>query len=100
MKTTIPERIVELCDICEREGYLSKCKACGKMYCLTCDALIPGCVHKIDVCLKCGDDEKVNAIAKKYAPLISSILTKRDKELSGLSRGCGELRATTNKGDK
>ena len=91
MKTTIPERVVELCDICKREGHLMTCKACGKMYCFMCDAIVTGCIHKMDICLKCGSDERVNAIAEKYAPLILSVLKNRDKELLKLRsrRGCG-----------
>ena len=93
MRAVIPEKIVELCDICEREGYLSKCKACGKMYCLTCEAIIIGCIHEMDVCIKCGNNERVNAIAQKYAPLILSVLKKRDKELLKLGKVKDEIQS-------
>ena len=85
MKTTIPAKEVELCDICHRDGYLMTCKACGGRYCLLCDAIITGCVHKLDVCRKCGDSEPVQAIAKKYVPQLVAVLKARDAELAQLS---------------
>lgn len=87
MKRKRPAEVVDVCDICERESsslFLEKCKACGKEYCVTCRAIISGCVHTVDVCMKCSHREEVRIIAKKYAPRIQRILDKRDEELEEL----------------
>ena len=90
MKTIIPKKEVELCDICERDGYLKTCKSCGRVYCLTCEGIVPGCIHAMDVCRICDDDERVRAVSEKYAPRITSILKERDQELNSLRRADDE----------
>ena len=82
MKATVPARQVDYCDICYREtGYLRKCVACGREYCLTCEAVVVGCVHKMQVCRECGESDVVACIAKEYAPLILAVLEERDEAL-------------------
>jgi len=82
MKITRPAEEVELCDVCHREStYFDTCKSCARRYCITCDGKITGCIHRLDICRICETDKRVNDIAKKYAPLLSDILRKRDKEL-------------------
>ena len=80
----IPAKQVECCDCCGRDGYLMTCKACCGKYCLLCDAIITGCVHKLDVCRKCGETESVKAIAQNYVPKLVAILKERDAELENL----------------
>ena len=81
----VPEKEIEVCDICHRDGYLMTCKACGGRYCLMCHATITGCIHRVDVCRKCGESARVVAIAEKYAPRLVAILKERDAELAQLS---------------
>lgn len=85
MKITVPQKEVELCDCCSRDGFLQTCKACGGRYCLLCDAYLPGCIHRPDVCRKCCDNEQVKAIADKYAPKLLEILKARDAEFAKVS---------------
>lgn len=89
MKITIPSKETEVCDICGRDSYLQTCKACGGRYCLTCDSIITGCVHKLDVCRKCGKTEAVMAIAEKYAPRFVRVIKARDEELAALRSEAG-----------
>ena len=85
-KVTRPEKEIEVCDRCGRETTcLDKCKVCGDDYCVTCRAIIVGCIHTIEVCEKCGDKEEVEAISKKFAPRIREILAERDSELGALN---------------
>lgn len=77
---------MEVCDTCGRDGYLSTCVACKGRYCLTCEAIIIGCVHTLDVCKKCGDTPAVRAISEKYVPKLVALLKARDKDLTRLSK--------------
>lgn len=82
MKVTVPAKEIELCDVCHRDSsWLVTCLFCGNRYCLTCEAIISGCIHKVRVCRKCGENETVLAIVEKHAPLIRSVLEARDIEL-------------------
>lgn len=80
-----PGKEIEVCDSCQRGGFLQTCVVCKGRYCLTCEAIIVGCIHELKVCKKCGDDKAVQAISKKYAPVISAVLKERDVELSKLN---------------
>ena len=85
MKKIKPKEEVTICDICHREAIIiSKCPVCGCDYCLICDAIIGGCIHKIDICRKCGKREDVQEISKKYAPKIARVILARSKELKNL----------------
>lgn len=82
MKKMLPPREIEVCDCCHREnGYLITCKFCGGRYCLSCRAIISGCVHQVDVCRNCDDEPELIAVVEKYAPLILSVLKARDIEI-------------------
>jgi hypothetical protein len=82
MKTTVPAKEVQICDVCRREvPYLQKCKFCENEYCLSCSALIAGCVHTVDVCKKCETNETLLKIVTKHSPLIRGALTARDNEI-------------------
>lgn len=82
MKKMLPPREVEICDCCHREmSYLQTCKFCGGSYCLSCRAIISGCVHQVDVCRNCGDKPELVSIVEKYAPLIRTVLEARDIEI-------------------
>lgn len=81
MKITVPEKEVEVCDICQREGCLQTCIHCDGRYCLTCNGIMPGCIHKVDVCRKCGKNGIVQAIVEKHVPAITAVLNTRDTEI-------------------
>lgn len=82
MKKEIPSRIIEVCDICNREEkILYKCIVCGKDYCMLCEAIIAGCIHKVTICKNCSKDEYVKEVISKYAKMLSFVLDDRDKEL-------------------
>lgn len=80
----IPARRIEVCDCCGRGGYLMTCKACGGKYCVFCDALIVGSVHKLELCGKCGARESVKVVVEKYEPELVAILKRRDCDLGKL----------------
>lgn len=83
MKKNVPAKEVEFCDFCLREmDYLVTCKACGARHCLSCRAIIAGCIHQVDVCRSCGENAQVLAIVFKHAPLIKEALLARDAEIS------------------
>jgi hypothetical protein len=82
MKAMIPAKEVELCDVCEREEtYFNTCLFCGARYCITCEAIIAGCIHKVRVCRKCGDLDEVKVIVDHFVPGLLRILDARDNAL-------------------
>lgn len=84
MKITIPAKVKEVCDICHGDGFLQTCLTCKGRYCLTCDAIMAGCVHEVDVCRKCSDRQDVQILVKRWAPRISAVIKKRDNQLRHL----------------
>lgn len=79
MKTEIPARQVEVCDLCGREGFLKTCDVCGRQYCLVDDGVVTGSWGFTDLCRICAARPDVTKIcerfAKKLAPLF---LARRD----------------------
>lgn len=88
MKTRVPSRLVECCDICLREahGLLDKCEVCGKEYCPTCRAIMPGCIRQPDVCKTCGNLEDVERTVDALTPEIATILKKRTQALNRIGK--------------
>lgn len=86
MKITKPAVTIEVCDYCESDGFLQVCDSCGGKYCLLCQGIIGGCMVSIDVCSKCGSEDKVLDVAEKYAKKIIPIIHKRTQELKKLRR--------------
>ena len=81
MKIKVPSKTVEVCDRCRGErsaGLLTKCVACGREYCGTCEAIICGCIHQPDICQDCGETEEVRAVVMRYAPRLRAMLKQRD----------------------
>ena len=82
MKKTIPEREIEVCDVCEKnERCHLRCICCGGMYCDRCEALIGGRVTQTRVCKKCGDRKGVQVIVQSYGVNFTRLLDARAKEL-------------------
>jgi hypothetical protein len=87
MKRTIPERTIEVCDSCGREGYLQTCVACGGKYCLTDDGIVPGSFGFVDVCRDCGKRDDVRAICDRYSKKLAPIFRARQLALGKLRHG-------------
>jgi hypothetical protein len=86
MKKTKPATEIELCDICQREtALLDTCPVCKSRYCLTCRAIIPGCIHTVEVCRKCGHKDDVLAVVMAHAPIIQAAIRARNNEISKLN---------------
>jgi len=86
MKITVPEKEVGACDLCHREdACLQTCLSCGNRYCLLCEAIIYGSIHKVDVCRKCGQDKLVLEVVDKFAQHIKSVLQERNGALIKLN---------------
>ena len=75
---------MEVCDICRRDYVLTTCRVCGRQFCLMCDALIPGCWVKPEVCKLCGKREDVQAVVQRYAKRITPIIKQRETALARL----------------
>lgn len=85
MKIKIPSKEVEACDVCRRpDTYLQTCTSCGGRFCLTCDAVIAGCVHGPTICRRCSENPRVLEVVMKYVPALVEVLKKREKELAKL----------------
>jgi len=81
MKVTVPEKEVEVCDLCQHDGYLETCLFCQGKFCLTCHGIIPGCIHKVQVCRKCGGEPALREIVSAYVPRLTEILNERDADI-------------------
>lgn len=78
-------KVAKICDVCHREvGWLDKCIVCGKDYCVTCDAIMSGCIVKPDCCRECAKREDVKKIVYHFAKPIVDILKQRDSKLKKL----------------
>lgn len=87
MKIKVPSKTVEVCDVCSREVsgcLLTRCLVCTREFCYICRGIICGCIHEVDVCKNCDDDERVRGVVSKFAKPLSQILKKRDAALSKL----------------
>ncbi len=90
-KIVKPETEVSVCDVCHREtGYLSKCLVCGGEYCISCEAILAGCMMSMRVCRTCSKRDDVDAVSKKFAPRFVRIKNKRMAELKALPKLKGE----------
>lgn len=76
------DKTVEVCDFCHCEGYLQECIRCHKMFCLTDNAIVPGCWVSPTVCRKCGESDEVKSICDKYADKITPLIRKRNDEIA------------------
>lgn len=86
MKIKRPEVEIEVCDNCHRDSYLQDCKVCNKKYCLMCEAVVTGCIHKMQICRPCGDRPEVLGISELFAPRIKAILLERNEALTKIDK--------------
>ena len=87
MKKKLPARMVDCCDVCNRQdSLLRKCLVCGGDYCWICNAVICGCVSSPDVCLPCGQRNDVNAICDRFAPRFAKVQNDRNEVLKKLPK--------------
>ena len=78
-KKTVTKEVLT-CDVCRREeSYLLECVACRKQYCLTCDAIVPGCMVKPPVCRECGETKARTAAGSPRPP------ARQEQPLAGMS---------------
>jgi non-ribosomal peptide synthetase component E (peptide arylation enzyme) len=84
MKITRPEEEVEVCDFCQRTGYLQTCCVCKRQYCLCCQSCIGGCWIGPKVCKACSKREDVLAVVEGHAKQITPIIRARTAALEQL----------------
>lgn len=87
MKVTIPEREIEVCDRCNKEGFLDRCHVCGDTYCLTCEGTVAGSGGFTTLCRKCAERDDVKSICDEFARQLSVIYDRRQKKLQSLQQG-------------
>lgn len=86
MKVKKPAEEVEVCDYCQRGGYLQTCIVCGASYCLTCDATVCGSGISPDVCQPCARRPDVLRVCDKWGADILAVARKRDGALKRLRK--------------
>lgn len=86
MKVTVPEKTVEVCDCCNREGFLQTCEVCQIAYCLTCEGLVIGSGGFTRLCRKCSERDEVKALCERYAEQLRPIYRKRSAALKRLGQ--------------
>jgi len=84
MKISRPAVRVEVCDTCQREGFLQTCLVCGGRYCLTCSGRVAGCIVPADLCRECAKREDVEKIMERYAAKLTPIVKRRNAALKRL----------------
>ena len=89
MKIKIPEKEIEICDICQRENCLrplTECLVCGQQYCITCAGIIPGCMVSANIGKCCSKRDDVLKIVDRYAEQMMPIVKKRNIALYRLRK--------------
>ena len=84
MKTTIPEKMVEVCDFCHREAYLQTCDVCSRQFCLTDNGKVTASWGFTKLCRECSTRDDVHKVCEKYAKQLSPIFKRRDVTLRHL----------------
>lgn len=77
MKTTIPEKTVDVCDFCHREGYLETCDVCGRQFCLIDNGIVAGSYGSMDICKECARRDDVHKVCERYAKQLKPIYKRR-----------------------
>ena len=85
MKIIKPEEEIEVCDVCQRDGYLTTCLVCAGKFCLIHRAVLPGCFVTADVCTRCEKREDVEAVIDQFKPTFRVLVDNRDAALSSLA---------------
>jgi hypothetical protein len=87
MKKKVPAKTVDVCDVCHREsGFIETCIVCGGEYCISCRAIMCGCVHEVDACLDCGKLPIVQDVVERYVPRLMKVLNLREEALKRLGK--------------
>lgn len=86
MRTTLPEKTVEVCDFCHREGYLKECDVCGRSFCLTHEGIVGQCWGFTTLCRECCHRDAVKEICARYAKRLTAIYRQRNAALKRLRR--------------
>ena len=84
MEVTKPARTVEVCDFCQREGYLQPCDVCGRMFCLTHKGTVAGSWGFTTLCTECAGREDVGIVCAEYAKRLTPIFEERRIALRAL----------------
>jgi hypothetical protein len=86
-KVKVPAKVVDVCDLCRRETRaLTECDVCGRSYCLTCDAIVMGCMIQLRACRDCGKRDDVKAVVERYAKKFRPIYRQRTAALKRLRK--------------
>jgi hypothetical protein len=91
MKITKPAEEIEVCDHCQRGGYLQTCIVCERQYCLLCHTTIIGCWVDTQICKGCSVRDDVKRVVARYAKQITPIIKKRTAALKRLPQAECEL---------
>ena len=86
MRKTIPEKTVEVCDLCGRDACLRTCQVCGRQLCLVCEGTVAGSWGFLDICRDCSDLDDVRALCAKYADKLTPIFQQRQEALRRLGK--------------
>ena len=86
MRTTIPQKTVEVCDFCNREGYLRECHVCGRSFCLVDEGLVGQCWGFTKLCCECSQRDDVGKICERYAKRLAPLYRQRERALKRLRR--------------
>jgi hypothetical protein len=79
-------KTVEVCDFCEKEGWLQTCVVCRRKYCILHKAVIIGDVFSQQICKGCENREDIKKIIKKYFPFYRKYELKQLEELKQLPK--------------
>jgi len=84
MKKTFLRKTIEVCDFCERPGFLQTCPVCNRQFCLTCRGIVGQCWVDLVICRGCEKREDVQRVSDKYAAEITPIIKRRLRALKRL----------------
>lgn len=68
--------VIEVCDFCQRFGYLRRCIICKRQFCLICNG-VGGNVYNQNICKECIKQEDVEEILNKGLKTWRMVQTKQ-----------------------
>lgn len=84
MKITMPEKVVDVCDFCSKEGFLEKCVVCKRQFCLVDGGDVAASWGFTELCRECAKRDDVGNVCKQYASKLTLVFKKRNAALGQL----------------
>ena len=72
-----------VCDFCQRDSSLTRCKVCNKQYCYACGASYEN-TFDLDLCKRCESLPTVRKLIEKYLNIWRRNLSNGNKELKAI----------------